>query len=165
MSINTESVNNSAYAVPVTPSGQTAPVQATQDSTNTVRPNTQVDKTDKSVDQKQLQQRITERNAEDSEKSNNLQKTLAQQLKKTATSSDPEVLTEQVKEAIKNINEYIKSFQRSLSFTIDEESETPIIKVLDESDGTVVRQLPSENLLEIAQHLSEAQGLLFNDKA
>ncbi|WP_271271779.1 flagellar protein FlaG [Aliamphritea hakodatensis] len=63
------------------------------------------------------------------------------------------------------LNEFMNTKQRNLAFSVDEESNDTIIKVLDSETQEVIRQYPSEEAVELAKHLEAAMGLIFNDKA
>ncbi len=70
--------------------------------------------------------------------------------------------------AVSNINDYVQSLQRSLQFTVDEVSGKDIVTVLDKETEEVIRQYPSEEVLEIARRLSEEKDKainLFNSQA
>ena len=47
--------------------------------------------------------------------------------------------------------------QRSLSFMVDEASGRSIIKVIDRSNDQLIRQIPSEELLKVAQDIQRLQ--------
>ncbi|MGN6388874.1 MAG: flagellar protein FlaG [Burkholderiaceae bacterium] len=72
---------------------------------------------------------------------------------------------EQLQEAIKSINKTLKGVNQDLEFSIDADTRRTILKVVDQQTGEVIRQLPSEEALEIAKALDRLQGLLLSDKA
>ncbi|GHG69220.1 flagella locus protein FlaG [Alishewanella longhuensis] len=65
--------------------------------------------------------------------------------------------TEQVTEALNVVNKAAVFEQRSLSFMMDETSGRSIIKVMDKSTDQVIRQIPSEELLKVAQDIKRLQ--------
>jgi flagellar protein FlaG len=70
--------------------------------------------------------------------------------------------------AVSNINDYVQNLQRSLQFTVDEASGKDIVTVLDTETEEVIRQFPSEEVLEIARRLNEERDKaisLFNSQA
>lgn len=71
---------------------------------------------------------------------------------------------EQLKEALKSINETIQSMSPELEFTVDSESRRTIVKVVDQQTKQVLRQMPSEEALSIAKALDKLQGLLIKQK-
>ncbi len=57
--------------------------------------------------------------------------------------------------AVADMNNFVQSIQRNLQFTVDEELERTIIKVIDSHSGEVIRQIPDELFLELARKLKE----------
>jgi len=60
-------------------------------------------------------------------------------------------------QALKNVTGYVQNITRQLNFTIDEELDEPIVTVLDQDSGEVIRQIPTEDMLELAKTISEMQ--------
>jgi len=75
-----------------------------------------------------------------------------------------ELPTENVKTAVEEVNAFMQSMQRNLSFRVDEDLGEPIISVMDLETNEVIRQIPSEELLVIRKKMDDANGTLFNDK-
>jgi len=71
----------------------------------------------------------------------------------------------QVKQATELINKTIQTLSRNLEFTVDEESKENVVKVVDKDTGEVIRQMPSEETLRIANALDQLQGLILKQKA
>jgi len=59
-----------------------------------------------------------------------------------------------VDSAVKQLNEYVQSTQRSLQFNYDEDASETVITVVDRSTNEVIRQIPDEVALELARSLS-----------
>lgn len=72
---------------------------------------------------------------------------------------------DQVKQATELINRTIQTLSRNLEFTVDEESQENVVKVVDKDTGEVIRQMPSEETLRIANALDQLQGLIIKQKA
>lgn len=68
-------------------------------------------------------------------------------------------------EALKSINETIQAMSPGVEFTIDDESHRTIIKVVDQQNKQVIRQIPSEEVIEISNALDRLQGLLIRQTA
>lgn len=79
-------------------------------------------------------------------------------------SNNPES-EEQVKQAVQKIQNNVDNLAHNLRFSIDEDTGKTIIKVMDVHTEEVIRQIPSEEAVEIARTLDKVQGLLFNGKA
>jgi flagellar protein FlaG len=58
-----------------------------------------------------------------------------------------------VEKAIAHLNDYVQSIQRDLEFSMDEGSGAPVVRVIDRTTKTVVRQIPSDVALRLARNL------------
>ncbi|MCP3700144.1 MAG: flagellar biosynthesis protein FlaG [Aliivibrio sp.] len=68
---------------------------------------------------------------------------------------------EELYHAVKELNEYVKSMDRGLSFRLDEESGRQVITVFEVNSGEIIRQIPDEKMLEITRELAaSASGLI-----
>lgn len=68
--------------------------------------------------------------------------------------------------AVKNINKALQERSQDLEFTVDSDSERTIVKVVDQNTKEILRQIPSEEALEISKAIDQAlQGLLIRQKA
>lgn len=72
---------------------------------------------------------------------------------------------DQVNEAVQKIQGTVDNLAHNLRFSIDEDTGKTIIKVMDVHTEEIIRQIPSEEAVEIARTLDKVQGLLFNGKA
>ncbi len=63
---------------------------------------------------------------------------------------------EKKKEEIFNaIADLERFYNRSIRFEIDQESDEVIVKVIDKESGDVIRQIPSEELVELSKKINE----------
>jgi len=70
---------------------------------------------------------------------------------------------ENVVEAVSRINQYVQQTERTLDFQLDESSGKTIISVYDKESSELIRQIPSELALELAQKLNDEEpSLLFS---
>ena len=72
---------------------------------------------------------------------------------------------EQVEAAVATIQDFVQNVRRSLNFSLEEGSGRVVVKVTDASSGDVIRQIPSEEALQLAENLSEVRSLLFKAEA
>jgi len=76
---------------------------------------------------------------------------------------------QQVAEAVKTINKALQSRSQGIEFSMDSDNEKMIVKVVDQDTRKVLRQIPSEEALEIAKAIDSAldkmQGVLIRQKA
>lgn len=72
---------------------------------------------------------------------------------------------EQLTAAIDATNAFVSSFNNSLEFTIDDDTGTTVVRIVDNETKELVRQIPSEEMLAIAKALDTIKGLLIHQKA
>lgn len=75
----------------------------------------------------------------------------------TGTEKQSVATAEQVTDALSVVNKAAVFEQRSLSFMLDETSGRSVIKVMDKATEQVIRQIPSEELLKVAQDIKRLQ--------
>jgi len=62
---------------------------------------------------------------------------------------------ESLQSAVAQINQHMQNVERSLQFTIDEDSGKDVVTVLDKKTEEIIRQFPSEEVLIIARQIAE----------
>jgi flagellar protein FlaG len=82
----------------------------------------------------------------------------------------PEVVTmthskEEVSAAVDKLNEAMAASSQSLKFEIDNDTKQIVVKIVDQSTDEVVRQIPSEEALQMAKSIDKMQGLLIRQTA
>ncbi|MHC8340371.1 flagellar protein FlaG [Pseudomonas sp. HLT2-19-2] len=71
---------------------------------------------------------------------------------------------EQLKMAVQEIEKFVQSVKRNLEFSIDEPSGKVVVRVIASDSGEVIRQIPNEEVLKLANSLNDASSLLFSAK-
>ncbi|MND30695.1 flagellar protein FlaG [compost metagenome] len=72
---------------------------------------------------------------------------------------------EPVEAAASSIQEFVQTIRRNLNFNVDDRSGRVVVQVTDSESGEVIRQIPSEDALKLAESLSEMRSLLFKAEA
>jgi flagellar protein FlaG len=68
-----------------------------------------------------------------------------------------------LKQAVSKLNDYVQNMQRDLQFSIDQESGSMVVKVIDTKSEKVIRQIPTEETLRLARNLVErSDEAIFN---
>ncbi|MFI8479425.1 flagellar protein FlaG [Pseudomonas sp. NPDC078700] len=70
-----------------------------------------------------------------------------------------------VEQAASSIQGYMQSIRRDLNFAVDDSSGRVVVKVTDSASGDVIRQMPSEDALKLAESLEAVRSLLFKAEA
>ncbi|UTH76712.1 flagellar protein FlaG [Chromobacterium sp. IIBBL 290-4] len=74
-------------------------------------------------------------------------------------------VAKQLEESVKQLNNTASMYDSSLQFSVDKDTGTTVVKVVDKENNKVIRQIPSEDALRIAKAIGDFKGLLLKDKA
>ena len=66
---------------------------------------------------------------------------------------------------VNEVNEFIKPINNTLQFSIDDETGTTVVKVVDTETEKVIKQIPSEEMLALAKAIGQLKGLLVKQEA
>lgn len=70
-----------------------------------------------------------------------------------------------LKQSVTDTNQALQMMSTSLELSIDDESGTMVAKVVDKDTNKVIRQIPSEEMIELAKRIDEFKSLLTSQKA
>ena len=76
--------------------------------------------------------------------------------------ADPSLTLEKMQEIIQVANAAMEGANNSLRFQVDESLSQPIVSVVDQKSGDVIRQLPSEEIVRISRSIESMRGILFD---
>ena len=82
-----------------------------------------------------------------------------------AIEQSAEVEREQLQAAVSDIQNFVQSVRRDINFNLDDDSGRVVINVTEATSGDVIRQIPSEEALRLAENLSEIRSVLFEAEA
>lgn len=69
-------------------------------------------------------------------------------------------------EAVSRMSDHVQNIRRGLEFTIDKELDRTVITVYDVESEEIIRQIPSEEFLNLVRHFNEiGEGSLINEEA
>jgi flagellar protein FlaG len=77
----------------------------------------------------------------------------------------PEPSVADVKQAARQLEQFMQSMNRYLEFRIDTDSGRTVVTVRDKTTGDTVRQIPTEEVLRLAQNLGGKTGSLLSQSA
>lgn len=80
------------------------------------------------------------------------------QVKNAPTSND-------VNKAVKEINIALQASSQNLEFSVDNDANAIVVKIIDQQTRQVLRQIPTVDAIEISKSLDKLQGLLINQQA
>lgn len=67
--------------------------------------------------------------------------------------------------AVRKLTEALRSASVSVQFEIDSETNRVVTKVVDKANGEIIRQIPTEEVVRIADALAQLQGMLVHQTA
>ncbi|HMN44439.1 MAG TPA: flagellar protein FlaG [Povalibacter sp.] len=76
---------------------------------------------------------------------------MAATVEKPAQQPSAEELNAAVRAAARQIDSYLKSVGREVEFRVDDESGVTVVTVRETATGTVIRQIPNEEVLQLAR--------------
>ncbi len=86
-------------------------------------------------------------------------------LSSSAVQQGSAVEREELNAAVADMQNYMQSVNREINFQLDDASGKVVINVTESRSGNVIRQIPSEEALRIAENLEEVRSLLFKAEA
>ncbi|MDR9426322.1 MAG: flagellar protein FlaG [Marinobacter sp.] len=76
-----------------------------------------------------------------------------------------ETQREDLSDAVSQLNDFVQNVQRDLQFEVDNDLGQTVVKVVDQQTQEVIRQIPDEVALRLAEKLQQDEPLtLFNIK-
>jgi flagellar protein FlaG len=70
-----------------------------------------------------------------------------------------------VEDALHTLEKAVEGSNIALNFSRDDETGSIVVKLVDQTSGEIVQQIPSEALLHLSASLGKLQGKVFNQKA
>ena len=71
--------------------------------------------------------------------------------------------SESLDQAVSRLNDFVQTVQRDLQFEVDNDSGKTIVRVVDQQTEQVIRQIPDDVALKLAEKLQQEEPLtLFN---
>ncbi len=94
---------------------------------------------------------------------------IAQVVSTPVQSSNINEVVAPVRESIEKIaadlQKFVQSMGRDLNFSVDETTGYHVVRVVDQSTGELIRQLPSDELLKLAREFEQLQNALVSQRA
>lgn len=83
-----------------------------------------------------------------------------------STNSSPKAASaDEINKAVAEINKSVQVSSQNLEFSVDNDAKEVVVKIVDQQTKQVIRQIPTEEALEIAKSLDKLQGLLIKQTA
>ncbi len=78
--------------------------------------------------------------------------------------SSNQLSVEQLDNVVSKLNYFVEQQKRDIRFSVDEDTNKTIVKLLD-ANGDVLKQIPSEEVLAILKSIEQNKGLFFETDA
>lgn len=73
-----------------------------------------------------------------------------------------QISSEQLEKVAQNLQDFVGEMNKGLEFSVDKDSGRDVIKVIDRKSGDLIKQYPTEEVLDLVSKLSEATGNFIN---
>jgi flagellar protein FlaG len=77
----------------------------------------------------------------------------------------PPIEVPKIESVTKQIDSFLRSIGRSINFRVDPGSGRMVVSVLDSTTGEVIRQVPGEEALRLAQRIEDTLSALVDERA
>ena len=85
-------------------------------------------------------------------------------IKKADIAIDPVEMQQKLKRVLEEANQHMANSKVQLGFSMNQAISGPVITVKNLQSGEVVRTIPSEVVIKVAQNSDSLNGILFNQK-
>lgn len=75
------------------------------------------------------------------------------------TEKQNEAMREELDGAVSRLNDFVQSVQRDLQFEVNDDTGETVVRVIDQQTDEVVRQIPDELALRLAENLQQDEPL------
>lgn len=86
-------------------------------------------------------------------------------VKEQAEAEDPAKQMEKIKDAVDKLNKTSMIFDRSLKFRLHDATKQMMVSVIDVANDKVIREIPSQEALDLVAKMQEYLGIIFDKKA
>jgi flagellar protein FlaG len=83
----------------------------------------------------------------------------------TTPTPAPIQIKEDVEQAAARLKDVLRGTTSHLEIEIDPDLHKAVIKIYNGESGEIIRQIPTQELLDLAKHLDEPKGLLIRERA
>ncbi|MFS1702331.1 flagellar protein FlaG [Alteromonas sp. AMM-1] len=125
-------------------------------------------KNERSLSQTRIEENLNQRNLEKNSTPS------AEDIQANSDSADNfqrEGRSQELDVAVQEIQSFLQVQNRNLAFSIDDDTKRSVVTVKDSSSGAVIRQIPSDEVLRLAERIKDLQqdigssvGVLLNNK-
>ena len=82
-----------------------------------------------------------------------------------AKTARPEPTREALEVATRKVQQFVETRASELQFSVDDSSGAAVVRIFDKGTKELIRQIPSQEMLDMASAIENLQGLLLKQKA
>ena len=75
------------------------------------------------------------------------------------------VNSEDLIKAVNNVNKAFETFNQGLHFKVNDETNQLVVQIVDQKTDEVIKQIPSQEVLDLEAQLREMVGVFLDEKA
>lgn len=76
----------------------------------------------------------------------------------------PEMSEVQIKESVENMNKELKTMETNLQFSVHKQTKQILVKIINSSTNEVIKEIPSEKILDMVAAMMERAGLILDKR-
>ncbi len=84
--------------------------------------------------------------------------------KSAEVAADSEQLKNKIARAVEYFEKFARDFQFDLQFSVDDNSKSIVIKVLEKGTHRIIKQIPPDEILRLRQRISDLLGALYDSR-
>ncbi len=69
---------------------------------------------------------------------------------------------EEITEVVDSLHEFVNMVQTKLNFSVQEETNNIVVRVIDRETDEIIRQIPAEEIMKVQARMQELSGILFD---
>ena len=82
---------------------------------------------------------------------------------KVKAENEQKASAEDVETAVDTLNESLKTLDVKREFSIEKQLNAVVVKLIDKEQGSVIKQIPSEEAIRLSKNVQEMMGLIFDE--
>jgi flagellar protein FlaG len=94
-----------------------------------------------------------------------LPKSVEVELPRKEATPAPPIEVPKIESVTKQIDSFLRSMGRTISFRVDNASGRMVVSVLDANTGELIRQVPGEDAIKLAESIEASMSMMVDERA
>ena len=82
----------------------------------------------------------------------------------TKGSKDSKTVTDQLSNTVKELNKQMETLDTNVTFGFNDKIDAMFVSVMEKSTGKMIRKIPTEEAMTLAERMKEIVGMIFDKK-